>query len=280
MNAVGGTQESQFSFIFKALGYKTILDEGIVDTGFVSMNQYVYYNLTLTNPVNVTSVTLKLVKYSGDVVMVTSQSTESPIIDDVFTGDAIMAWNNVITYSESLDQPIYVGVFGQSEAVYKIVVNVDREQNTPSSYTTLEDQVTNDFTTITSSPLLVKYTPHINPYYISFYPSQPSCISFGNTLPLSPTCMDLPESFSGPIFLNITSIPSTSIKITVSTDIFLLSESNPLFLTCDDDCYEDIQLSITNFSQRIIHSGYGTVYYNATNTTLNNGALNITCPNN
>jgi hypothetical protein len=37
------------------------LDEDTVDVGFISMNEYIYYNLTLSNPKDVYSVTVKVV---------------------------------------------------------------------------------------------------------------------------------------------------------------------------------------------------------------------------
>lgn len=41
------------------------LDDGSVDTGFISMNEYIYYNLTLSNSSNVESITVKVVEYAG-----------------------------------------------------------------------------------------------------------------------------------------------------------------------------------------------------------------------
>jgi hypothetical protein len=37
------------------------LDENTVDVGFISMNEYIYYNLTLSNPKDVNSVTVKVI---------------------------------------------------------------------------------------------------------------------------------------------------------------------------------------------------------------------------
>lgn len=65
LDVVGGTNESQFSFVYRASGYRMKLDDGSVDIGFISMNEYIYYNLTLTNTTNVKSVTIKVVEYSG-----------------------------------------------------------------------------------------------------------------------------------------------------------------------------------------------------------------------
>ena len=103
------------------------LDDGSIDIGFISMNEYIYYNLTLTNATNVKSVTIKVVEYSGEVSLIGSRVVTNPKIDDATTNkDVIMNWNDLITFDGSPEQPIYLSVFGQTEAAYKISVIVNR----------------------------------------------------------------------------------------------------------------------------------------------------------
>lgn len=94
-----------------------------------------------------------------------------------------MNWNDVITFTKNLSSPIYLSVLGNQESIYKLSVIVNRQENTPTRYVRLEDAVSNEFQT-QGEPILVRYTPTESPYYISFYPFTPSCVSFGNTIPL------------------------------------------------------------------------------------------------
>ena len=56
------------------------LDDGSVDIGFISMSEYIYYNLTLTNTTNVKSVTVKVIEYSGEVNLIGSKVVTNPKI--------------------------------------------------------------------------------------------------------------------------------------------------------------------------------------------------------
>lgn len=140
LNVFGGEEESQFSFIYRAEGYRLKLDDDSVDIAFISMNEYIYYNLTLTDPSMADSITIKVVEYSGEVNLIGSRTLQNPTLSDaLFSDEAEMNWNDMITYTSNLSQPIYLSVFGETEAAYKISVMVNRQENTPTIYVRLED---------------------------------------------------------------------------------------------------------------------------------------------
>jgi hypothetical protein len=57
---VSSDVDSSYSFVFKLNGYHIRLFEDNSDMGFVELNQYVFYNITLQNATDAQSVTIRL----------------------------------------------------------------------------------------------------------------------------------------------------------------------------------------------------------------------------
>jgi hypothetical protein len=79
--------------------------------------------------------------------------------------------------------------------------------------------------------------------------------------------------------MNITGVVGEIVKLTISSETFELSATNPLFLDCNDTCAQLIKVKILNGSIGVMHSGYGRISSKDSNNTVNNGLLNLTCPN-
>lgn len=72
--------------------------------------------------------------------LIGSRKITNPKIEDATSSkDVVMNWKEVLTFVGSPQSPIYLSVFGDTEAVYKLTVTANREENTPSIYTELEE---------------------------------------------------------------------------------------------------------------------------------------------
>jgi hypothetical protein len=109
-----GEDTAKFAFVFKLKGYHLALTEGKADTGFVEMNDYVFYRVLPENMENVTSVRVDMEAISGAVTFLTSRIYEEPVFSDIWKNgsDVVYVWNGTATYYDNLDQPIYVGIMG------------------------------------------------------------------------------------------------------------------------------------------------------------------------
>lgn len=84
---------------------------------------------------------------------------------------------------------IYVGILGDTESIYHIQFTVNTSANIPAAYMNMIDDAQNDYVITSSNPyVLTKYVSHIIPYSITFDP-MPSCIKYGNKLPITGSCM-------------------------------------------------------------------------------------------
>lgn len=79
--------------------------------------------------------------------------------------------------------------------------------------------------------------------------------------------------------MNITGVSGELVKLSITSEVFNLTPLNPLFLDCDDICTQIIMVRINNGSVGVMHSGYGRISLKNSNTSVNNGLLNLTCPN-
>lgn len=274
---------AKFGFVFKLLGYHIPLFEGKSDFGFVEMNEYVYYNITLNDTANVTSVTIRLEAISGVLSFLTSRMYEEPTFQDIFLNgsDIVYVWNGTATYYGDFDKPFYVGIMGETEGLYRIGTTVGRNENLPSNYFLLSDEVINEFKVADSTPLLLKYSPHSIPYAIAIWP-RPPCLSYGPSLPLALNCSStIPYLLSTPVFINISnSSANTTYRIYISEGEFELTNENPLFIQCQDSCYENVLVEVRNGTERVIHSGAGRLINQATKEEVYNGVLDVACEGN
>lgn len=100
--------------MFKLDGYHVRLLEDHSDIGFVELNQYLFYNITLDNATDATAVQIHLEELSGTLSFLSSQQFTEPTFENFFlnNSDVIYVWNGTVTYYSNLSQPIYVGVLG------------------------------------------------------------------------------------------------------------------------------------------------------------------------
>lgn len=118
--------------------------------------------------------------------MLTSYTNQRPTLKDCFksNSDVEYSWqgisNVILTPQTSNITQIYISIFGNAETIYHLQYTLNLSANIPAAYTSLVDNVENTFTLTPQSPfVLLKYTPHILPYSITFSPSTVStCIKY------------------------------------------------------------------------------------------------------
>ena len=187
------------------------------------------------------------------------------------------------------NESIYIGVLGDAESIYHLQFVLDTDANVPARYLSLSENAQNDFIISEDTPyVLLKYASHIIPYSIVFSP-EPSCISFGSSLPLSDSSpcnnADLPQKFTDPvIYFNVSQLQLKSafkFSVYVNSGNYLLSEDKPLLIGCDTSCYETVVVNIEKGSTeaKIMHSGTGSISLLPGNTqTTKNDVLTLECP--
>jgi hypothetical protein len=92
------------------------------------MNEYVFYNITIDNATDITSVQIRIEEISGTLSFLTSQNYTEPTFAQLFEkdSDVVYIWNGTATYYNNLSQPIYVGVLGETQGMYRISYTVNR----------------------------------------------------------------------------------------------------------------------------------------------------------
>lgn len=127
--SINGQVDSTYGFVFKLEGYHIKLLEGKSDMGFVEMNQYVFYNITLDNATDATSLEIHIEEITGTLSFLTSQAYDQPTFSTLFEkdSDVVYVWNGTATYYNNLTQPIYVGVLGETEGMYRLSFTVHRQ---------------------------------------------------------------------------------------------------------------------------------------------------------
>lgn len=99
-----GPDTCKLGFVFKMQGYHINLQEGKSDLGFVRLNEYVFYNITVGDPTNVTSVTVRMESVSGTLAFLASQEESEPTFSKLFNTDSdiIYVWNGTATFRNNL----------------------------------------------------------------------------------------------------------------------------------------------------------------------------------
>jgi hypothetical protein len=126
--------------------------------------------------------------------MLSSLKVEQPVFSDFLkdNSDVQYGYEGSITYyfnQSTYPEYIYVAVLGGAESIYHIQFTVNTSANIPSAYLDMIEDVRNDYVISANNPyVLLKYVGHISPYTINFDPV-PSCIKYGNKLPLENTCV-------------------------------------------------------------------------------------------
>jgi hypothetical protein len=157
--------------------------------------QFYFINITAlqkTNFTNSTTITIRKVDINGDSFMLTSTTVTQPAFNDIFfpDQDVEINWDGTATFliNSTFPNYIYIGVKGNTQCIYHIQFALNISANIPAAYLNMVEEGQNDYTLSSSSPfILLKYISHIIPYTIKFDPN-PSCIKYGNKLPLSPNC--------------------------------------------------------------------------------------------
>ncbi len=88
----------------------------------------IFYNISIKDPTNVTSVTIRVETVSGSMSVCSSQMYDQPTFEDIWKNDSdvLYLWNGTATYWNQLDKPIYVSIMGESEGLYRISYVVGR----------------------------------------------------------------------------------------------------------------------------------------------------------
>lgn len=180
-------------------------------TNLVSMNEYLNYVINLTELSenglkfgNASVISIRNTNINGDAIMLTSYTNPKPTLQDSFKPDPDVFYNwqgisNIVLTPQSNITAIYISIFGNVESIFHLQYTLNLSANIPSAYTSLVDNTENSFTLTSSSPFaLLKYTPHILPYSITFSTSAVStCIKYGFSLPIPDICVSqLPDKFT------------------------------------------------------------------------------------
>jgi hypothetical protein len=85
---------------------------------------------------------------------------------------------------------------------------------------------------------------------------------------------------STPLYLNLSVKANTTYRVYVSEGEFLLTEDKPLFIECEESCYETVVVQVEDYTERVVHSGYGRLVDERTKQEVSNGILEVGCENN
>jgi hypothetical protein len=163
---------------------------------------------------------------------------------------------------------------GNTECIYHIQFVMNISANIPAAYLDMVEEGQNDYTITSSTPfILLKYVSHIIPYTIKFDP-YPSCIKYGNELPLPTNCTapsQMPQTFrDSVVYFNISeNLPTQKaifkFSVYINSGFYQLTQDKPILISCEQPCYQLINVIVKPPNATILHSGIG--HIEAMNTT-------------